>query len=342
MSARVRQRPQYASVDSQAQTDVAAGCGSGRRRVRSPSPSRLLRETPGCRRRPIGPIAAPWPARCDKAGRVTIEPPAPGEPRRPLGPRDPGDAWVVAPTGSGTGVGSAPPGCSRSTPSAACCCSTACRGVTSATPGRCPAARGTRASRRRDGALREAAEEAGVPDAAIRPRLLSVLDLGYWSYTTLVGDVIAPFEPTISDPESRELAWVPAAEVDDQPLHPGFASSWEQLRAAARHPSRDRGGCRERRWAPCPDGWWRDRAGAAERLHRPDRRARGGRACRRRARPAGAHVVPGVGRGRRGSGARGGRGRGRRRGRAGRGIRRRRDRRARRRGSSRRAARSRW
>ena len=30
---------------------------------------------------------------------VTIEPPAPGEPRHPLGPRNPGDAWVVAPTG---------------------------------------------------------------------------------------------------------------------------------------------------------------------------------------------------------------------------------------------------
>ena len=30
---------------------------------------------------------------------MTIEPPASGEPRRPHGPRDPGDAWVVAPTG---------------------------------------------------------------------------------------------------------------------------------------------------------------------------------------------------------------------------------------------------
>ena len=30
---------------------------------------------------------------------MTIEPPVPGEPRRPSGPRDPGDAWVVAPTG---------------------------------------------------------------------------------------------------------------------------------------------------------------------------------------------------------------------------------------------------
>ena len=30
---------------------------------------------------------------------MTIEPPAPGRPRHLLGPRNPGDAWVVAPTG---------------------------------------------------------------------------------------------------------------------------------------------------------------------------------------------------------------------------------------------------
>lgn len=116
-----------------------------------------------------------------------------------------------------------------------------------------------------DGALREAAEEAGVPDAAIRPRLLSILDLGYWSYTTLVGDVAVPFEPTISDPESRELAWVPADAVAERPLHPGFESSWTQLRPLL--------GIRPaivvdvaNVMGSVPDGWWRDRAGAAERL----------------------------------------------------------------------------
>ena len=30
---------------------------------------------------------------------MTIVPPAPGEPRRPEGPRDPGDAWVVTDDG---------------------------------------------------------------------------------------------------------------------------------------------------------------------------------------------------------------------------------------------------
>jgi len=196
---------------------------------------------------------------------VTIEPPAPGEFRRPHGPRDPGDAWVVAPTGerywgrfgaagllavdaergvllqhrvswSHFGDTWALPGGARHEGESAC-----------------------------DGALREAAEEAGVPDASVQPRVLSVFDLGYWSYTTVVGDVVRPFEPVISDPESRELAWVPVGAVTGYPLHPGFAASWQGLR-----------GLLDVRPAlivdvanvmgSVPDGWWNDRPGAATRL----------------------------------------------------------------------------
>ena len=196
---------------------------------------------------------------------MTIELPDFGEPRRPHGPRDPGDAWVVAPSGerywgrfgaagllaidarrgvllqhrvswSHFGDTWALPGGARHEGESAC-----------------------------DGALREAAEEAGVPAAAVRPRVLSAFDLGYWSYTTVVGDVVHPFEPTISDPESRELAWVPVEAVTGYPLHPGFAGSWERLR-----------GLLDVRPAvivdvanvmgSVPDGWWRDRPGAASRL----------------------------------------------------------------------------
>lgn len=200
-----------------------------------------------------------------ESGGVTIEPPVPGEPRRPSGPRDPGDAWVVAPTGERYwGVFGA----------AGLLAVDAERGVllqhrvswshfggTWALPG---GAR-HRGESAVDGAMREAGEEAGVPRAGVRPRLLSVLDLGYWSYATLVADVVAPFEPVISDPESVELAWVPVDAVGSYPLHPGFAHAWTQLRA-------------ELEVRPVivvdtanvvgsvPDGWWRDRAGAASRL----------------------------------------------------------------------------
>lgn len=82
-----------------------------------------------------------------------------------------------------------------------------------------------------DAALREAGEEAGVPDGAVRPRWMSVLDRGVWTYTTVVADVVVPFEPVISDEESLELRWVPAGDVAGLPLHPGFAQSWPELRA---------------------------------------------------------------------------------------------------------------
>ncbi len=81
-----------------------------------------------------------------------------------------------------------------------------------------------------EGAIREAQEEAGVPDAAVRPRFTSVYDIGIWSYTTVVADVVIAFEPIISDPESVALEWVSFDAVEDRPLHPGFAASWPALR----------------------------------------------------------------------------------------------------------------
>ncbi|MEZ3160961.1 NUDIX domain-containing protein [Microbacterium sp. BWT-B31] len=196
---------------------------------------------------------------------MTIEPPAPEEPRRPFGPRDPGDAWVVAPTGERYWGRFGAAGLLAFDPARGVLLqhrvSWSHFGGTWALPG------GARheGESARDGALREAAEEAGVPDAAVRARFASVFDLGYWSYTTLVGEVVEPFEPMISDPESVELAWVPVDEIGSFALHPGFAASWEQLR-----------GLLEVRPAvivdaanvvgSVPDGWWKDRAGAAQRL----------------------------------------------------------------------------
>ncbi|MFC6355870.1 aldo/keto reductase [Luethyella okanaganae] len=81
-----------------------------------------------------------------------------------------------------------------------------------------------------EGAVREAHEEAGVPVDRIAVRSSSTLDLGFWSYTTVVAETVLPFEPVISDPESIELRWVPVTEVESLPLHPGFAASWPILR----------------------------------------------------------------------------------------------------------------
>lgn len=81
-----------------------------------------------------------------------------------------------------------------------------------------------------DGALREAKEEAGVPPDALQVLFTSVLDLGFWSYTTVVAEAVRAFEPVIGDPESAALAWVPLDAVSDRPLHPGFEKAWPALR----------------------------------------------------------------------------------------------------------------
>jgi len=196
---------------------------------------------------------------------VTILPPADGEPRRPQGPRDPGDAWVVAPGGERYWGRFGAAGLLAVDP---------VRGVllqhrvawshfggTWGLPGGA-LHEGEDAI---VGALREAQEEAGVPDGAVRARFTSVLDLGIWAYTTVVADVETPFDPVISDPESVALEWVAVDEVDDRPLHPGFASAWPTLRALLAERSSlviDAANV----VGSVPDGWWKDRAGAAARL----------------------------------------------------------------------------
>jgi 8-oxo-dGTP diphosphatase len=115
------------------------------------------------------------------------------------------------------------------------------------------------------GALRESAEEAGVPLDGIDLRHTAVLDLGFWTYTTVVGRAARPFEPVIADRESLALDWVPVESVDDLPLHPGFGASWPALRAAidtSPHVVVDAANV----VGSVPDGWWKDRSGAATRL----------------------------------------------------------------------------
>lgn len=196
---------------------------------------------------------------------MTIVPPAPGEPRRPHGPRDPGDAWVETPEGERYWGRFGAAGLLALDPERGVLLqhrvSWSHHGDTWALPG------GARhqGESAHDAALRESAEEAGVPAGSVAPRFVNVFDLGVWSYTTLVGDVVVPFEPVISDPESRALAWVAVEEVDRRPLHPSFADAWRLLRPLL-----------EVRptivvdvanvMGSVPDGWWRDRAGAADRL----------------------------------------------------------------------------
>ncbi len=113
-------------------------------------------------------------------------------------------------------------------------------------------------------ALREAGEEATVEPERIRIEAGYVDDHGGWAYTTVVASASSVMPLAPRNWESDAVAWIPLADVDALELHPGFASTWPLLRDVGPAPvvvvdAANVVGSR-------PDGWWRDRAGAAERL----------------------------------------------------------------------------
>lgn len=114
-------------------------------------------------------------------------------------------------------------------------------------------------------ALREAAEEAGIEPADVLLTDVHVDDHGDWTYATVLAEPLRPLAPTPANSESVAIVWIPTAEVESLPLHPGFALSWPALRASA-PPSvvvvdaANVVGAR-------PDGWWRDRPAATARLY---------------------------------------------------------------------------
>lgn len=115
-----------------------------------------------------------------------------------------------------------------------------------------------------EAALREAGEEGGVPATAVDVHGRFDEPHGGWAYTTVLactdGEVVA--RPTGG--ESIDVTWFAVDEVAGQPLHPALARTWPLLRRALAPltlvvDAANVVGSR-------PDGWWRDRTGAADRL----------------------------------------------------------------------------
>jgi 8-oxo-dGTP diphosphatase len=113
-------------------------------------------------------------------------------------------------------------------------------------------------------AEREAAEECGVRPGLVRPRGVFSDDHGGWSYTTVLAEADSPFDVQSDYDETEDVAWVDVAKVIQLGLHPGFAAHWELLRAALTTMTLIVDGANV--MGSRPDGWWRDRAGAASRL----------------------------------------------------------------------------
>lgn len=113
-------------------------------------------------------------------------------------------------------------------------------------------------------ALREAAEECGIkPDSVTLNGVFSD-DHGGWAYQTVLATAPAPFRVVADRDEASQVAWVPVSEVERLRLHPAFAERWPDLREALTPLALIVDGANV--VGSRPDGWWRDRAGAAMRL----------------------------------------------------------------------------
>jgi 8-oxo-dGTP diphosphatase len=82
-----------------------------------------------------------------------------------------------------------------------------------------------------EGALREAVEEVGPPPEPHRLLGEYVFEpADDWTYTTVVVGLDRPFGFS-QNFETDAVDWVALDDVDNRPLHPGFASAWPHLRA---------------------------------------------------------------------------------------------------------------
>ena len=113
-------------------------------------------------------------------------------------------------------------------------------------------------------ALREAIEECAIDPRPVRVHGVLSDDHGGWTYQTVLANTAVPLAAAAVSEETSEVAWVPVADVERLPLHPGFAGQWAALRTALAPLTIivDAANVMGSR----PDGWWRDRAGAARRL----------------------------------------------------------------------------
>ncbi|HEX4659075.1 MAG TPA: NUDIX hydrolase [Streptosporangiaceae bacterium] len=113
-------------------------------------------------------------------------------------------------------------------------------------------------------AFREAEEECAMPAGAVSARGILLDDHGGWSYQTVVAAAPRQFPVRAVSSETSKASWVAAEDVAALDLHPGFAAWWPVLREALLPLTIivDAANVMGSR----PDGWWRDRAGAARRL----------------------------------------------------------------------------
>ena len=112
-----------------------------------------------------------------------------------------------------------------------------------------------------EAALREAVEETALDGTQVRLRHTFVDDHGGWSYTTVYADSVTQLA-TVPNEESAALEWVPADHIQALPLHPGFGHTWPTVQLPPVTLVVDAANV----IGATPNGWWKDRSGAAAQL----------------------------------------------------------------------------
>lgn len=110
-------------------------------------------------------------------------------------------------------------------------------------------------------ALREAQEETALDPALVTVRGVHRTQHPDWRYDTVIAS--AQQRPFVTEQaESVQLDWIALAELNKWTLHPGFASSLPEVTLPVVTLVVDAANVVGSR----PDGWWRDRVGATQRL----------------------------------------------------------------------------
>lgn len=87
-----------------------------------------------------------------------------------------------------------------------------------------------------EGALREASEEIGeIPESARVVGQFVFAPASDWTYTTLVVEVDERFGRSMNF-ETADVGWFSLDEVEQLPLHAGFAAAWPHLRGIVQAP----------------------------------------------------------------------------------------------------------
>lgn len=81
-------------------------------------------------------------------------------------------------------------------------------------------------------ALREVGEEVSVTLGILTIERVHHDDHGGWAYWTVLATAAQPVAATPRGHETAEMRWVATADVDDLPLHPGFALTWPAISPA--------------------------------------------------------------------------------------------------------------